>query len=154
DLAAHLKDVEIGVTAREPLTNAHWVLSFRLPGEPTETLHQLEYQEVSPAYFGVLGVPIMSGRHLEPGDETPPAIIVNESMARRYFSGENPVGKSIIANQQVREIVGVTRDACVAYLEGVSPLMFQPFTGRQIPKLLVRSNAPGVVDQISSVVKQ
>src|SRR5262249_40640541 len=50
--------------------------------------------------------------------------------------------------------VGVARDAKVAYLEAVSPLMFQPFTGHQIPKLLVRSSSPGVADQVSSVVKQ
>src|SRR5262249_2072041 len=80
--------------------------------------------------------------------------IVNEAMARRYFNGENPVGKSIIANQEVREIVGVARDAYVAYLESVSPLMFQPFHGRQIPKLLVRSNSTGMVDQVSSGVHQ
>ena len=154
ELEAHLRDFEIAVTAREPLTNAHWALSFRLPGEPKETLHDLEYQEISPAYFDVLGIPIVAGRNLEPGDEARRAIVVNESMARRYFNGENPVGKSIIANEQVREIVGVARDASVAYVEGVSPLMFQPFAGRQIPKLLVRSNAQGVVEQASSMAKQ
>ncbi len=154
NLAASLKNVEIGVTARAPLTNSHWALGFRLPGEPKETLHDLEYQEISPEYFDVLGIPIVAGRNLEAGDDARRAIVVNESMARRYFNGENPVGKSIIANLEVREIVGVARDASVAYLEGVSPLMFQPFSGRQIPKLLVRSNAAGIIDQVSSVVKQ
>ncbi len=154
DLTSHLKGTGVGVTAREPLTNAHWMLSFRLPGEPKDTIHDLEFEEISPEYFDVLGIPIVAGRNLGPGDDARHAIVVNETMARRYFNGENPVGQSIIANEQVREIVGVSRDAYVTYLEGVSPLMFQPFSGRWIPKLLVRSDSNHIVDQVSSVVKQ
>ncbi|HMB78447.1 MAG TPA: ABC transporter permease, partial [Vicinamibacterales bacterium] len=52
---------------------------------------------ISSGYFRALGIPILAGRALTPGDRagSPPVAIVNESGARRFWPGENPIGKRV-----------------------------------------------------------
>jgi putative ABC transport system permease protein len=52
---------------------------------------------ISSDYFRTLGIPILSGRALTPGDRagSPPVAVVNESGARRFWPGENPIGKRV-----------------------------------------------------------
>jgi predicted permease len=144
----------VAITAREPLGNSHWNVPFRLPNEPPTTEHDIQYQQISAAYFDVLGIPFVAGRNFQSSDEGHPAVIVNESMARRYFEGENPIGKSIVFRDVVSPIIGVTRDASLAYVEGPGPLLFTRFRGDQIPKLLLRSSAPGAADRIAAITKR
>jgi predicted permease len=154
ELARHLSEVRAGMTVREPLGNAHWAMRFRLPGEAKDVSHDLEFHEISPEYFDVLGIPIVAGRNLAATDEGRHNIVVNQAMARRYFNGENAAGKSIIVGENVMQIVGVSRDAYVSYLESVSPLMFELPTGRQVPRVLVRSGDAGSIETVTSIVRQ
>jgi predicted permease len=140
------------ITAREPLANAHWATGFRLPQEPAETTHDIEFQEIAGNYFDVLGIPLMAGRNLQPADLANHAIVVNESFARRYFDGANPVGKSIVTGKTMREIVGLVRDAYLTGMDQFVPLFFQPFTGQEAPRLLARE-FPGGADAITQIVK-
>ena len=52
---------------------------------------------ISSHYFHALGIPILAGRALTPADRagSPPVAIVNESGARRFWPGENPIGKRV-----------------------------------------------------------
>jgi predicted permease len=52
---------------------------------------------ISADYFGALGIPILAGRALAPGDKpgSPPVAVVNESGARRLWPGESPIGKRV-----------------------------------------------------------
>jgi hypothetical protein len=143
------------VAVREPLSNSHWNTMFRRSGEAAANQHDIEYQEISAGYFDVLGIPIVAGRNFQPGDAAREVIIVNETMARSYFEGEDPVGKSIITSgKDTREIVGVARDAYLTDLERLVPLYFQPFTGNEAPRLLVRANFPGAQDIVSGIVRR
>jgi predicted permease len=144
----------VAITAREPLANSHWNTVFRLPGEPAGTEHDIEYQQVSAGYFDVLGIPFVAGRNFQQGDEARHFVVVNESMAHRYFGGDNPVGKSIVFGMTTSQIIGVARDASLTYVEGPGPLLFTLFKGDQIPKLLVRTGLPGGADIISGMTKR
>lgn len=75
----------------------------------------LDYSLVSPDYFRTLGVPMLRGRDFSTGDraETSKVVIVNESLAQRFWPNQNPIGKRIHFDEEGRnvpEVVAVVRD--------------------------------------------
>jgi putative ABC transport system permease protein len=85
----------------------------RKDGNPVVTL-----DTVSPDYFRAMGIRLLQGRAFteRDGRESPPVAMVGESFARRFFPGENPLGKRIkqsgpeLTFLPFREIVGVVAD--------------------------------------------
>ena len=69
-------------------------------------------QAVSPHYFGTLEIQPMGGRLLEPRDRdgAPLVAVVNQELVRRFFPGEEPLGKQIDIQGQPREVVGVVEN--------------------------------------------
>src|SRR5215212_12105 len=97
-----------------------WVLNFSYavegrPARPGEE-PQADYLSVSPNYFEVMRIPVVRGRGLTERDaEGAPAVaLINETMARRVFPGEDPLGKRVTIDYMERrvplEIVGVVAD--------------------------------------------
>ena len=97
-----------------------WMLDFSFwvegrPARPGEE-HQAEYLSVSPNYFEVMRIPLVRGRGFTERDaEGAPAVaLINETMARRVFPGEDPLGKRVVVEYLERrvplEIVGVVAD--------------------------------------------
>jgi putative ABC transport system permease protein len=72
------------------------------------------FSRVSTGYFRTLGIPLRQGREFVPHDirRSLPVAIVNEAMARRYWPGENPLGKRLKADEMGgwRTVVGVVGD--------------------------------------------
>jgi predicted permease len=70
------------------------------------------YNRVGPNYFETLGVEIVSGRGITDRDTKgqPAVAVINETMARRYWSGRNPVGGTMRFGTGPVTIVGVARD--------------------------------------------
>src|SRR5262245_24149088 len=74
------------------------------------------YSAISPAYFRTLKTPLLTGREFDDRDlpNGRPVAIINETMERQYFAGENPIGRKIVINylgqHLTREIVGVAGD--------------------------------------------
>ncbi len=76
------------------------------------------FDRVGPGYFAAVGIPLLMGRDITEQDSTTVSrvIVINESMAKFYFGGENPIGHHISIDdeenrQKPFEIVGVARDA-------------------------------------------
>ncbi|HKX26866.1 MAG TPA: ABC transporter permease [Blastocatellia bacterium] len=69
---------------------------------------------VGPGYYELLGIPLLAGRSFTEQDrrESPGVAIVNEAFAKRFFAGQNALGRRIRVDtdQQWLEIVGITRD--------------------------------------------
>lgn len=70
------------------------------------------YQTITPAYFGLLHIPLLRGRLLDDRDQesTPKSIVVNQALVDRYFRDEDPLGHRIRTggpDQPFYEIVGV-----------------------------------------------
>jgi putative ABC transport system permease protein len=69
---------------------------------------------VTPEYFQIMRIPLLQGRTFSPadGEKSPGVVLVNQSTARRFWPGENPIGKHIrpIWDQQWRTVVGVVGD--------------------------------------------
>jgi hypothetical protein len=113
---------------------------------------------VSPGYFDVLRIPIVAGRSLDSGRED--LILVNETMARRYWKGD-AIGRRFKVGDHPREVIGVVKDtySTPSGLERVDPLIYELVPhkrtwasgySRGVPKILIRS-APGAVDAISAM---
>jgi len=95
---------------------------------------QAHYRAVSPGYFRTLGVPLVTGRFLEAGDEAgaPPVVVVNEAFARRFLPEGSPLGQRIrvmFGDGDPLRIVGVVRDLRHSALdEEPEPEMYVPYT--------------------------
>jgi predicted permease len=108
----------VATTSSLPLD---WVLNFTYsvegrPARPSED-PQSDYSSVSPNYFNVMGIPIRKGRGFTERDAAgaPDVAVINETMARRVFNGEDPLGKRLTIDYMERrvslEIVGVVADS-------------------------------------------
>ncbi|HXB75102.1 MAG TPA: ABC transporter permease [Candidatus Acidoferrales bacterium] len=90
---------------------------------------------VSPGWIDVMKIPLLDGRDFRADDTTAPGIgsgaaIVNETFAKQYFDGENPIGKSFqnTHRQNRYQIVGLVRDAPYRSLrEAILPVAYVPF---------------------------
>ena len=85
------------------------------PEPPTGPDHETQWNVISPGYFQATGVKLIRGRAFDERDaeKSNPVIIINETMARRMFPDEDPVGKRIRSwrdENLLREIVGVVQD--------------------------------------------
>lgn len=78
---------------------------------------QTDFSSVTPEYFRVLSLPLVSGRPFRAGDRegAAPVSIINESLAKQIWPGENPIGKrlrfGVDPASPLTEVVGVARDA-------------------------------------------
>lgn len=78
------------------------------PGEDSS----LPYSIVSPGYFATLGIPLVEGRDFTDHDDDSAlkVAIINETMAKRYWPGQNPVGRKFRAAWRELTVVGVAKD--------------------------------------------
>ena len=82
-----------------PMTKESVWEDFRLPGAGKET-GEAGLRAVTPGYFEAMGIPLIRGRLLARGDRG--VGVINQSMARRYWPNEDPVGKVIETPRIVR----------------------------------------------------
>jgi predicted permease len=83
----------------------------------------VSFRRVSADYHRAMGIPLRSGRYFEPADRSgaPNVVIVSEAFARKYFPGEDPLGRTITSHEADRTIVGVVGDVHQTSLE-VEPI--------------------------------
>jgi putative ABC transport system permease protein len=88
-----------GFTQLVPLQNSGWEADFSMRGRPADPSQRLVagLRYVTPGYFRALGIPVQHGRGFTDGDtaSSPRVILVNEALARRYFRGEDLVGREL-----------------------------------------------------------
>jgi len=88
-----------------------------------------EYNEVGPAYFATMGIPLLSGREFTRADnESAPLVaIVNETMAARYWRGEDPISKRLQVKDRWMVVVGIAKDSKYArFLEPPKSFFYVP----------------------------
>jgi predicted permease len=90
---------------------------------------------VSPGWLNTMRIPILSGRDLRDNDLNPGIAMVNETFAKQYFDGVNPIGKTFDTKRpdgtsRHFEIVGLVRDAAYRSLrEAMLPQAYTPIHG-------------------------
>jgi len=114
---------------------------------------------VTPTYFDVMRISVRRGRSFTDNDRGPAAnvAIVNESFARQFFGGEEPIGARVglcssetcgPSATRMMQIVGVTGDAKYSNLRDVAPpLLYIPFTQveRNLGEIQVRTTGDALV---------
>ena len=91
-----------------PLQHWGWEADFSVRGRPSTERQVIDLRFVTAGYFPALGIPILRGRGFLPTDVdgATPVVVVNDTLARRYFRGEDPVGRLLDRGL----IVGVAAD--------------------------------------------
>jgi len=129
-----------GAVMALPLSGSAATLTFLIEGVPQPepgTDPVTEYQVVSSDYFTTMRIPLLAGRfftELDDADEDSPGVaIVSETMARRFFPGEDPVGKRINFGDYDNESSWVTIVGVVGSIrhfnldEAPEPEVYLPF---------------------------
>jgi putative ABC transport system permease protein len=116
--------------------------NFSIEGRPPAQRGELVnaiVETTTPSYFSLMNIALRDGRVLSDGDgtETPPVAVISESLARRYFPGENPLGKHIKVGKPDSEnpwmtVVGVVNDVHYSWISKEDvPTIYRSF--RQSP---------------------
>jgi predicted permease len=156
-----------------PVSGSTWNLDVSVPGYTGERRPVL-FNGVSPNYFRAMGTPLLVGRDISDSDRlgTPDVVIVNEAFAKKYFSGDNPVGKSFrlpsfnpARPDRQLEVIGMVANAKYQRLrEEAQPTMYAPFAQeRELSsgaRIAIRTagepwdSRNAIVDAISGVNKE
>ena len=98
------------------------------------------YFAITPGYFGTMKIAMLRGRDFTVQDNgaAPPVIAINQTLARRYFPNEDPIGKRLtldfVPNEQPRQIVAVVGDTTINRLQPKElSIVYVPYT-QQTPR--------------------
>jgi predicted permease len=109
---------------------------IRFVGRPYNGEHnEVNQRDVSPALFSTLHARLLSGRYFTEADDAskPLVVIINQTLARKYFPGEDPIGKRIgdteLTPKSIKEIIGVVEDVKDGALDSeIWPAVYYPFS--------------------------
>jgi len=121
-----------------PIVDGFINLGFEIEGAPPKSSTEsrtADYASVSPEYFHVMGIPLLSGRLFNQQDiaTAPPVTLISKTMAQRYFPNQDPIGKRLSfgfpPNPGIpREIVGIVGDVRDTSLgDAPGPMMYVPY---------------------------
>jgi len=144
-----------GLALNPPLSNSNYSTSFQVPDRPGARLLHIYFNEISSGYINAVGMRLLAGRNISAEDTGRDVVMINEAAAKRWWPGENPVGKTILGNAKVRQIVGIVSDTYTNDLSGIEAVIYYPITGNvAAPSVLVHDRGAASVDRISAIVKQ
>lgn len=116
--------VEAGFTSFLPMVMGGGIWAVEIGGQTANRAenHSASFRIVTPGYFSALGIPVKLGRTFgrEDSPGAPVAAVVSESFARRYWPGQNPLGRRFRLAFQDRTVIGVVADIRVRGLEEAS----------------------------------
>lgn len=140
----------VGQTSAGPVFGGRETGGLQIEGRPApdpEEPISVRWYDVDPDYFGAMGIPLVRGRDFAEADDraSVPVAIVNETMVRRFFPGEEPLGRRVTVEGHEAQIVGVVGDVRpLRPDESTGPEIFWP--KRQFPRgatfFVLRSSLP------------
>jgi len=134
--AASLPGVKsAGIASQLPVSfngNTDWI---RFVGKPYNGEHnEVNQREVSSGYFRTIGAKLLRGRYFAVAEDAskPRVVIINQALAKKYFPGEDPIGKqfgdSNLSPSSIRQIIGVMDDIKEGSLDSdIWPAEYLPF---------------------------
>ncbi len=149
--------MEPGITAAgavmiPPLTRGGFGGTFSIIGKDETNDRRMQVRPVTGGYFESLRIPLKRGRVLKASDHesTQPVAVISEDAARRYWPGEDPIGKririhvSIGLKEPPREIVGIVGDVHIRSLDQQpGPVVYVPHAQYAAEEMSVFVRTPG-----------
>ncbi len=158
--------VAVGATTTIPLGGGGSTQPFSIEGRPAGSVAEqpmAQTRYITPDYFRAIGIPLRQGRSFSDHDRdnSVPVVIISEAMARRFWPGENPIGKRLTPSfhleQGAREIVGIVGDVKASGLDvDSSAMMYLPYkqSPRPFMSFVVRtaSKPESLVQPVSTAI--
>ena len=112
--------------------NTDWI---RFVGKPYDGKHiEVNERDVSSGYFKTIGAKLVRGRYFSDAEDEskPQIVIVNQTLAKKYFPGEDPIGQQIgdtsLTPKSIKTIIGVIEDIKDGTLDSeIWPAEYHPF---------------------------
>jgi putative ABC transport system permease protein len=127
--------------SRAPLSGSAMGMSFFVDGKPrpeSGRAPNAAYFAITPRYFETMKIPVLRGRDFSRNDTatSPLVIIINKTMAERFWEGQDPLGQSVtldfVPNEQPRTVVGVVADSVIGQFQRQpTPMMYVPHLQQQ-----------------------
>jgi putative ABC transport system permease protein len=145
-----------------PFGYGETINTFEISGKPKpKVLPYTNFSSVLPDYFAAMRIPLLRGRTFSDRDRqgSEPVAIINEVLASRYLSAEDPIGQRIEMPWGKFTIAGVAGSVKVAAVdEDIRPMVYFP-AAQNSPAdmaLVIRSRLPesALVDGLQSIVSQ
>jgi predicted permease len=145
----------VGISQYSPMSGNNWGAQVWVDGRPAPGPHDENgafWDRVTPGFLNAVGSSILAGRNIakQDIDTAQHVAVINEAFARKFFHGENPVGKFFggydLGSSRLYEIVGVTQDA--RYLDSnlekpISPFYFLPEAQHDVSPASGKDVQPG-----------
>jgi predicted permease len=123
------------LTTSRPATfngNTDWI---RFVGKPYDGKHiEVNERDVSGEFFQTIGAKLLRGRYFTDAEDKskPEVVIINNTLARKYFPGEDPIGQQIgdtqLSPKSIKTIIGIVDDIREGELDsGIWPAEYHPF---------------------------
>lgn len=154
--------VSVGAVAHLPF-GGNAGRGFQIEGQPAaepEHMPGANYTVACPNYFRTMGVPLLNGREFTRQDtlDSPAVIVINESMARKYWPKEDPVGRAIRlggSDGPRLTVVGVAGDVHHTGLDqDVQPQFFRPYTQAGWPIMNVVARTTSASGTFTAPIKR
>ena len=118
----------------------HFNIQGRAPKTPSDYI-MAGYRVVSPGYFETLGIPLITGRSIEQRDAltAPSVVVLNQAMAKKFFPGENPLGKRLQIGETpdnsipMMEVVGIVGNVKQKLESDAQEEMYVPYMQPVLP---------------------
>ncbi len=125
----------VGLTSVLPVSfngNTSWI---RIAGHPYSGEHnEVNQRDISSAFFNTIHAGLLEGRFFTEFDDAskPRVVIINQMLAKKYFPGEDPIGRTIgdtkLSPDSLRQVIGVVEDIHDGSLEDeIWPAVYYPF---------------------------
>ncbi|HEY9284271.1 MAG TPA: ABC transporter permease [Pyrinomonadaceae bacterium] len=153
-----------GAVSALPMSGENMSSSFRIEGRPAPASEPLPHGDLWSAthdYFRAMNIPLARGRYFSERDtaDSPGVAVVDESLARKYWPNEDPVGKRIsfeggAENPRWREVIGVVGHVKHGGLEGESrPQYYVPHAQNPGASMFVVAQADGDPSALAGPVR-
>jgi predicted permease len=116
------------IVANVPLTDNRDAIGFRIPGyvpDDGKSTVAIDINVVGATYFSTMEIGFVRGRVWAPGE---PGLVVNETAAKRFWPGKDPIGQPVeVVGQATLPVAGVVRDSAYYQVgESSRPFVFLP----------------------------